>query len=173
MLLIRDARTEMMVGMNGADLILSEVTADEVLCLLREQAALYGRLETYSSRQRKLVVEDDVGPLLSLLANRQKLSQELTSVAGRLAPIRHEWSNVRNRMTPAQQTEAETLLDQAGSRLRQVIADDERDARVLAGRKQAVSASIQSAHASSQAMSAYQAPVGRPNRLDCTDGDGS
>jgi len=144
---------------------------DDVMTLLREQAVLYGRLEAYSRRQRQLVSEDDVGPLLTLLAERQKLSQELTMIASRLAPARHEWSVFRKRLTPEQQKEADTLIEAAGVGLRKVIAEDEQDARVLSGRRQVVAGTLQSAHTTGAALSAYRVPWPRASRLDCKHGD--
>ncbi len=69
-------------------------SAEEVLVLLRRQAQLYGRLEALAETQKSLVTGDDVGPLLSLLAERQKLSDALMQVAGRLAPVRRSWASV-------------------------------------------------------------------------------
>jgi len=53
--------------------------AEEVLGLLRQQAALYERLENFAQRQRFLVAEDDPSPLIALLADRQRLSAELAA----------------------------------------------------------------------------------------------
>lgn len=156
--------------MDGLRLANADAT-DDVLGMLREQAELYGRLEAYSRRQRRLVGNDDVGPLLALLSERQRLSQELTSLAARLAPIRDQWSAFRLRLTSGERAEAEALIDEAGRRLRQVIEEDEQDARVLAGRRQLVAGALRTAQAGGAAMAAYRTPVPRAPRLNCVDGD--
>ena len=140
---------------------------DGVLDLLREQASLYAKLESMAGRQRSLVTEDDVGPLLGLLADRQRLSAQLTKLSTRLAPVRREWETCRRCLSPAQQAEADRLLSDAGGRLRRIIESDEQDARVLSGRKQAVATALQATHSTSQALQAYRAPTGRSDRLDC------
>lgn len=143
--------------------------ADGVLDLLREQASLYAKLESLAARQRSLVTEDDVGPLLGLLADRQRLSEQLTRLSTRLAPVRGEWETCRRCLSPAQQAEADRLLSDAGGRLRRIIESDEQDARVLSGRKQAVATALQATHSTNQALRAYRAPTGRADRLDCVD----
>ena len=142
---------------------------DVVLRLLREQAASYNRLEALCTRQRSLVSEDDVGPLLALLVDRQKISDRLTQIAARLAPVRCEWAAFRTSFTPVQRAEADQLLGDAGDRLRRIIEHDEQDARILSGRKQAVCDALRTTHSTSQAISAYRVASGRTGRLDCVD----
>lgn len=135
-----------------------------VLHLLRDQVSLYGELEALSSRQRLLVVGEDVGPLLSLLADRQRLSERLARIAVRLAGVRQEWPRYRARLSPVQRAEADKLVGEAGTRLRRVIECDEHDARVLSGRKQTVREALKDTHGTSRAIAAYRvatAPVGR------------
>ena len=83
--------------MNGATALMNEAVEEpeDILGLLREQSALYARLESFAARQRSLVRADDTAPLLTLLADRQKLSVELTRLATRLAPVRRGWWSER------------------------------------------------------------------------------
>lgn len=140
-----------------------------VLGLLREQASMYGRLEGLARAQGSLVTCDDVGPLLSLLADRQKLAERLTHVAGRLAPVRKVWPLYRPRFSDEQRAEADRLVGEAGERLQRVIERDENDVRILSGKKQTVADSLRATQSSRQAIGAYRAPKGetaRPARLD-------
>jgi hypothetical protein len=66
-----------------------------ILELLRVQARLYARLESFAIRQRTLVTGDDVGPLLSLLADRQRLSEQMAHLGEALKPIRRPTRAVR------------------------------------------------------------------------------
>ncbi len=142
---------------------------EEVLLLLKEQASLYVKLESLSVRQRLLVTGDDVNPLLTLLADRQRLSERLVRIATRLASVRREWSTYRERLTPPQRAEAERLLSEGGRRLQRVIECDEQDARVLSGRKEAAASDLRTTHSTSRAISAYREPIGYSARLDCVD----
>jgi len=134
---------------------------DEVLGLLREQASLYVRLEAFASRQRKLITTDESGPLLSLLADRQKLSTELTRLAVKLEPIRRGWVEYRGRLSPPQRAEADGLVSDAAQRLQRVIESDEQDARLLSLRKHSVADGLRAAHATGHALQAYRAPSAR------------
>ena len=141
----------------------------EVLGLLREQDSLYAKLETFADRQRDLVTADDVGPLLMVLADRQRLAGELAEISRRLGPVRRRWSTYRTSLTQPQLDEAERLLDGVADRLNRVISCDEHDARVLSVRRQAVARALQVNHSTGQAMQAYQQNAKRSGRLDCTD----
>ncbi len=152
--------------------VIAETTPDtpeEVLDLLRKQDSLYTELESVSGRQRSLITGDNAGPLLTLLTDRQKLSDQLHRIATLLAPIRCEWESYRGRFTPAQLTEADLLLDETRQRLRRLIEADEQDARVLSGRKQAVAQTLRATHSTSQAISAYHTPSGRLERVGSVD----
>ena len=141
----------------------------EVLGLLRRQDSLYAKLESFADRQRNLVTADDVGPLLTVLADRQRLAGELAEISQRLGPVRQRWSTYRTSLTRPQLDEAERLLDGAADRLNRVIACDEQDARVLSVRREAVARALQVSHSAGEAMQAYQQNTKRTGRLDCTD----
>ena len=140
-----------------------------MLALLQAQAALYKKLESLAARQRSLVTSEDVGPLLSLLADRQKLSEELARIGHRLAPIRREWSWHRQRFTAPQRDEAERMVGEIGDCLQRIMESDEQDARVLLGRKETVAKTLRTTHTTGQAILAYRAPVDGTVRLDCVN----
>jgi len=144
-------------------------TPEEILPLLREQIPLYTKLESCASRQRLLITGDDGNALLSLLANRQRISADLARVASRLEPVRREWARYRGKFTPAQRDEADCLLSEIHKRLKRVIENDEQDARLLAARKQATADALRVTHATGQAISAYRMPAGGSERLDRWD----
>ena len=154
-------------GMGGMTADDDIAGTDGVLRLLREQASLYGRLESLASRQRSLVSGDDVGPLLSVLAERQKLSERLTQIATRLLPVRRDWETYRARFTPDERVEADRQLHEVGERLQRIIESDEQDSRVLSGRKQAVAAALRSTHVKGSAMTAYRTTTAQASLLDC------
>ena len=136
----------------------SAVTDDvqHMLKLLRRQASLFAGLETLASRQRGLVTSENTGPLLRLLADRQKHSTELADIASHLDPVRRDWPEVRKRLTPEQRADADRYLSESGIRLQRIMESDEQDARVLGARKRMVTDSLRGAHDTGQAISAYQ-----------------
>lgn len=145
------------------------VSPETMIDLLRAQVSLYAKLESLSSRQRSLVAAEDVGPLLALLADRRRVSEQLTTMAARLAPVRENWSVHRGHLSHDQRTEADRLLSESRIRLKSVMDNDEVDARVLSGRKQAVAGVLRKTHSMGEAISAYRPSVGgmdRTRRMD-------
>jgi hypothetical protein len=138
------------------------MVTEDVLGLLRRQAALFVRLEQFAARQRGLVRADDAGPLLSVLADRQRLSTELTGIAARLAPVRSAWSRFRESLTDSQRAEADGLVAESSQRLRRVIEGDETDARLLSVKKRSVAGEMKALNGFGQAISVYRAPAQRP-----------
>ena len=130
---------------------------------------MYTRLESFAAQQRSLVRTEDTTPLLSLLADRQRLSVELTRLARRLEPVRRRWAAFREGFTASQREEADGLVSDVTRRLRRVIESDEKDARVLSVRKQSVASSLQASHSVGQALSAYRLPAGAAAGSDRLD----
>ncbi len=123
----------------AAETIEAVESPESILGLLHEQSTLYARLEAFAARQRSLVHMEDTAGLVSLLADRQRLSIELTRLASRLAYVRRCWPAFRERLSDSQRTEADDLIADVAQRLRRVIVNDEKDARVLFLRKERAS----------------------------------
>ena len=144
-------------------------TPEEVLDLLRAQIPLYVKLESHAARQRSLITRDDSSSLLSLLAERQRISADLAHLGARLEPVRRDWESHRQAFSPAQREEADRMLAEIHGHIQRVIDTDEQDARLLAARKQAVADELRATHSASQAVSAYRACAGQTERLDRWD----
>ncbi len=133
-------------------------TTEGFLTLLDREAALYAKLESYASKQRSLITRDDTGPLLALLADRQKLSTELAQIGATLAPIRKRWETYRTGLSDADRTEAERLFGETARRLGHIMEVDEQDARMLQARKQVTAQGLRARHSAGVALSAYDGP---------------
>jgi len=144
-------------------------TAREALALLRRQATLFAELESLAVKQSDLVSRDDAGPLLALLADRQRLASDLTRIGRQLEPARRDWAGTRTALSPAERVEADGLVTQVRERMRRLIENDERDARTLSARKETVATALRQTQAVGNAVSAYR-PRDRAaaniNRLD-------
>ena len=139
-----------------ASATLPPLAAENTLSLLREQVVLYTELAGYADEQRSLISMEDTGPLLTVLAKRQALSAKLGDVVNRLEPVRRDWETYRTRFDSTQRIEAEGLLADIQSRLRELIDRDEEDVRMLSARKQAVASAMRLTHSTGQALSAYR-----------------
>ncbi len=129
-----------------------------VMALLRRQVDLYRRLEALAGRQRDLIGEADPQPLLQLLADRQKLTDELSANSGVLEPYRAHWSDVRARFSSEQRQAADALLTEAGERLGRVLAVDRQDAQLLAVRKAQTASALEGVRCGRQMLNAYGRP---------------
>jgi len=137
--------------------------------MLREQAALYRRLEAFAAKQRTLISSEEAGPLLMLLADRQRLSVQLAGISQRFEPIRREWNAHRERLTPLERREAEGLLSDIKDHLSRVMESDEQDARILSARKESVATALRASHATGQAISAYRSSPAVASTVDRWD----
>jgi hypothetical protein len=136
-----------------------------LLPLLREEAGLYTRLETFAARQRLLVDTENTTPLMHVLADRQRILVRLNEVTSRLSPARRAWASYCERLAPAERAEADRLARDTQDSLRRLLESDEHDARLLSARKEAAAASLRVNHANRQAVSAYRTtPVGANRR---------
>jgi len=141
-------------------------SAREALSLLRTQAGLFGRLVQLADKQRGLVSQTDTGPLMSLLAERQRLTTDLTDLSRKLAPARRDWPTTRGALTPSEREEADGLVTQVRERMQALIEGDERDAQVLFARKGAVARALRETQSVGQAVSAYRTASSGSTRLD-------
>lgn len=143
---------------------------DDVLALLQQQVDLYRDLETLANRQRNLISEEDPHPLLRLLADRQKLTDELTATSRRLEPFRTNWPVVRESLTREQRSTADQLLTEAGERLGRIIAADKTDAQLLAARKSRTATAVSKVQPGRRMLTAYAGlPRASGTRLDRMD----
>jgi len=143
---------------------------DEVVDWLRAQRSLYAKLESMASGQRDLITGDQPTMLLGLLADRQRITNDLTDLAQRLEPVWRDWKRQRLRLSDIQRREAELILEDIRTKMRKVMDRDEEDARLLLARKQAIGNTMKSAHSSAEAISAYRAASAPSLRLDHVEG---
>ena len=138
----------------------------DVLGLLQRQATLYERLNALAARQRAMIESDDVDKLLSLLAERKKITTALTSLSTELAPVRARWESFCSGLNDAERSRAGGLMDRARGSLKELLALDEEDARLLRAKKAATAGSLASLRGGAGAMNAYRSTDSQPHRLD-------
>ena len=137
-----------------------------VLSLLARQADLFRRLQTLAHRQRSLIEGDNTDPLISLLADRQHVTAELSKVGDRIGPIRKEWQSHRERFSPDDARRADQLLQEISDRMKRVIDSGQEDARLLSLRLKQAAVAIDSTVSSQTALTAYGASQITTSRLD-------
>src|SRR5438552_1966886 len=114
----------------------------ELIKLLGEQRNQYRRLRGLTQRQRTLVLDDNSPALLSLLNDRQRVVDELTSLNARLAPYRREWTQVYDALDPETRQRVKELLEESNALLASVMTADRQDTETLGARRCATAATI-------------------------------
>lgn len=143
--------------------------AEGLLKLLRDQLALYRRLEQMSRGQRALVAQEDPQPLLALLSERQKVVDELVDLSRELAPIQKVFRDEPGMLGAEQRAAAESLHQQTGETLQNILDSDEEDGRLLAARKIQTAKRVQALVTSGQANAAYGMPGAATPQYSRTD----
>jgi len=140
--------------------------------LLERQCRLYTDLKSFSDQQAKLIAgglgdEADSEQLLRLLAQRQRVIDELTQLHDRLAPWRNDWDAYWAKLSSADQQRIGPLVRQVESMLAQIIKQDEIDRRQLEAARQHVGAQMQRVISGGGALNAYRAAqsAGSSNRF--------
>lgn len=149
-----------------------ELSGDRLVELLGLQQGHYRQLRLLADRQRSLVTQDDPGPLLSLLADRQRLVDGLVSLNAQLAPFRENWTDVYGRLDEPFRKQVAVLLEEVNTSLGAILQSDRKDTATLTAKRESMSNRMAGVNASSRASAAYSiATQGRPGRgrLDMTD----
>ncbi len=143
---------------------MTEAHAEELISLLRRQVSIYTRLEQLSGRQRGLIAAEDQQQLLTLLAERQKLVDELSALNQGLIPLQKYWRAHRETVAPSLRAEADQLLGRTGEILQRILGTDERDARILSARKAQTAKQVTELAQGRQAFEAYGGGVRQHER---------
>lgn len=149
----------------------SSVEPVRMLELLREQVALFTKLEALATRQQGLVIGQAIEPLLSVLADRQRVSTRLAEIAGLLKPARRSWRELREQLDAGECAEADRLVASTEELLKRLIAGDERDARILSARKRRVADLLSGLNSAGSVVGAYQRKTQTVRRVDLVSED--
>lgn len=139
--------------------------ADKVIDILQRHLSIHQRLRELSRQQRDLITADDPQPLLVLLADRQKLVDELTRLNGVLLPLQSRWREYREQVSAEAGERIDALLRETTETLQLIIAADQQDAGLLAVRKAGVAGEMANLDQGRQAFDAYAADSGQSRTI--------
>ncbi len=145
---------------------------DALLKLIGRQLRTYRRLHRLVRKQGDLVGQEDPTDLISLLAERHRLTADLGATSKCLAPYRRDWERHRARLSPEQKVEAEAMLGEIESTLKTIVSADEEDVKRLQIRKQSVATELGGFANRQAVLNAYGRPnATRPAVLNRTDSE--
>ena len=131
--------------------------APEVLVLLQRQAELFDALGDLSRSQRGAIEQGPADAVLSLLARRQQILEQLTGVATELEPYRVAWPATLESLDAAQREEADRLVAWSERHLEAILDRDDEDRTLLQKARDEAGEQLSQINRSGQALHAYGA----------------
>jgi len=133
----------------------TERAAQVLLGLLNRQRQLYADLQALADRQADLVTAGSADGLLQILAERQRLLEQVKRTNDALQPFRARWDAVCRLLTERQREEASEAIAEIGQRLQAIVQRDQQDSEVLRLRRVKIGQELQAARTSRDAIRAY------------------
>lgn len=125
--------------------------------LLERQLSLYQGLSELSTKQSATIEQGEPEPLLTVLASRQRVIEDITGVNRELEPFRKRWDDLWASLAEADRGRVGDLVRSVQQLLTQIIAQDERDRTALQAARGRVGAEIQRLSHAGSAVQAYRA----------------
>lgn len=141
----------------------AELDADGLLDLLRRQRDLYDQLDALSAGQLQLIEQGTTEALLSLLAERQGVVDQLGAINAQLAPARDRWEQWSANLSDEDRDEVRALLGHVDACIKAIVHRDDEAQRQLTQAQQTVGAELRQVTATGTALGAYHAA---PQRND-------
>jgi len=133
----------------------NEMDSTEITNLLIQQRDLYRALGRLSERQRNMITSDEPEKLLSLLAERQKLIDQMQTINQRLQPFQVNWRQIRTSLDEQNARRVDELVNEINGLLGDILKTDEADTALLSVRKSERGQAIGAIQSGRQANRAY------------------
>lgn len=143
-----------------ADGLANGAAASEIAALLSTQRDLYLQLSQLTEQQRGLITGDEPEQLLTLLAQRQQIIDQLQAVSARLRPYQANWRQVRGRLGEDESRQIDGLVGEINALLADIMKQDETDTALLSARKGETHRAIGTLQTGRQASRAYAVTYG-------------
>ncbi len=106
----------------------------ELINIIGRQRDVYQQLHALGDEQSRLVADGDAEKLLTLLAKRQQLIDQLESIGSQLGPFRKEWPTTWSKLDVEQQACVSAIISEIQKLIEQIMEQDERDRMSLSVR---------------------------------------
>ncbi len=122
---------------------------------LEAHGALCGVLDAISQRQGQIVADGDASAILSVLAERERVIEDLTRCNARIEPLRRVWDAVSGTASAEQRDDIAGRIDALAGLIGAISERDAEDREALERRRDAVVAELHAMNAQRQAMGSY------------------
>lgn len=153
-----DVATDIRAGLSDPKEV--ERIRTELMRLLSHQRTLYRRLRLLADRQSALVLGDESGLLLELLAERQRLIDGLTGLNTKLSPYRAFWTEVYNVLDVETRRQIAEILEEANATLGAILKHDGQDCGRLSAKREETAARMAEVETGSRVCAAYSSVAG-------------
>lgn len=150
-----EAKAEFGSNPMGDDVGLWSRRLDE---LLGRQVELYRRLEELGKSQGRLIENSESDQLLSLLAKRQNVVDEIIEINEGLEPFRSRWEAVTQALDASLMAHIREMVQEIESLASAVAERDQADEATLRRRRDAVSEQLGGVSRGREALVAYGRP---------------
>lgn len=129
---------------------------DSLIELLLSQEKVVGKLLDLAKYQGQLIESKSTDPLLGLLSQRQKLIDEFTLMQGELTRLTEGREDQLRDLDSQTRERIQSLIDDIGTTLNQVMAKDDEDRKALEDARGQVQEELAATGVAQKARSAYQ-----------------
>lgn len=134
----------------------TQVWPDSLIDLLLRQQQVVGKLLDLAKYQGQLIESKSTDPLLGLLSQRQKLIDEFTRMQGALTRLTEGREDQLRELDSQTRERIQSLIDEIGAALNQVMAKDDEDRKVLEDARGKVQEELAATGLAQKARSAYR-----------------
>jgi len=128
-----------------------------VLGLLARQRDLYCQLKALSDQQGAMIAQGQAEQLLTLLAQRQSIVDELGELSIEISPVRSQIDAIMQAAQGEAATQIRSLVEEVKGLLESIIAQDDRGQEDLRQSRQEVSSQLTQVTGATSAVNAYSA----------------
>ncbi|XAL99020.1 flagellar export chaperone FlgN [Phycisphaeraceae bacterium D3-23] len=148
-----------MTAENTASQPLSEAgpapTPEQLMQLLSRQRDLYQNLKALSDDQGRLIAEGETEQLLSLLARRQGLVEQLGECSLEISPHRAAIASLASDSDAAVSRQVRTLVDDVRELLESIIQQDDAGRREMEAARDEIGSQLRETAAAPRVLGAY------------------
>jgi hypothetical protein len=123
--------------------------------ILGRQLGLYRQLAELSNRQHDLVERDQTDGLMAVLADRQRLIDQIADINGEVEPFAAHWVTLAAKLNDTQRASIGVQLGELDELVASISARDEHDRSVLESRRAEASSALDGLSKRKAAMGAY------------------
>jgi hypothetical protein len=136
-------------------MVQASLSGPALVRLLTSQRDVYQQLAELACQQSQFVIAGQAEELMTVLAARGKLIDELSALDRELRPHKPHWETMMAQVTGEERATIDGLMSEVETLLARILAQDEADKAVLVKQKADIGAQLQGTATGQQLNRAY------------------